>query len=227
MYKRVCLLISMLASLACGSGAIARELTVPVPPPAVDQAVTDAHKATAVFAGGCFWGVQGVFQHVKGVSQALSGYAGGRPETAHYEQVGRGDTGHAEAVQLTYDPTVITYGQLLQIYFSVAHDPTELDRQGPDTGPQYRSTVFAGNAEQRRIATAYITQLDREKAYPQPLATTVEDLNGFFPAEDYHQDYLTRNPHSLYISINDQPKVDNLARLFAQRYREQPLLVDP
>lgn len=207
--------------------AVAGEAGVVIAPPALDLPASAAHQASAVFAGGCFWGVQGVFQHVKGVSQALSGYAGGTAQTAHYEQVSEGNTGHAEAVQVTYDPAQVSYGQLLQVYFSVVHDPTELDRQGPDSGSQYRSTVFVADQQQREVAAAYIAQLDRSKAYPRRLATTVENLTEFYPAESYHQDYLARNPHSLYITINDQPKVANLSRLFANRYREQPALVHP
>jgi len=205
----------------------AAERAYAIAPPAIDEPATTARSETAVFAGGCFWGVQGVFQHVKGVTQALSGYAGGKADTARYEQVGMGGTGHAESVQVTYDPSQVTYGQLLQIYFSVAHDPTQLNRQGPDTGTQYRSTVFAANGEQRRIAQAYIAQLDKSGAYPKPLATTVEDLKGFYPAESYHQDYLARHPDSLYIVFNDLPKIENLSRMFGERYRDRPVLVNP
>lgn len=198
-----------------------------IAPPAIDEPASSSHSATAVFAGGCFWGVQAVFQHVKGVSQALSGYAGGESRTATYGDVSTGDTGHAESVRVTYDPAQISYGQLLQIYFSVAHDPTQLNRQGPDTGSQYRSTVFASNNLQRQIAQAYIAQLDKSGAYSEPLATTVEDLKAFYPAESYHQDYLVHNPQSMYIVINDQPKIANLAKVFAKRYRAEPVLVNP
>ncbi|MCY1338443.1 Peptide methionine sulfoxide reductase MsrA [compost metagenome] len=198
-----------------------------IPPTASDEPATDRHSATAVLAGGCFWGVQGVFQHVQGVTQALSGYAGGDADSASYERVSAGNTRHAEAVRITYDPTQISYGQLLQIYFSVAHDPTQLNRQGPDSGRQYRSTIFAANAQQRRIAEAYIAQLNQTGVYDKPLATTLEDLTTFYPAEAYHQDYLTLNPHSPYIVINDQPKIANLAKLFAERYRDTPVLVNP
>ncbi|MBM7060200.1 peptide-methionine (S)-S-oxide reductase MsrA [Pseudomonas sp. UL073] len=205
----------------------ANERAVIIPPPAMDEPANTTTPATAVFAGGCFWGVQGVFQHVKGVSQALSGYAGGSADSANYEQVSAGDTAHAESVQITYDPVQISYGQLLQIYFSVAHDPTQLNRQGPDRGTQYRSTVFAASAQQRQIAEAYIAQLNQSGAYKKPLATTVENLQAFYPAEAYHQDYLTLNPQSMYIVINDQPKIANLARVFATHYRAEPALVNP
>jgi len=221
-FIRTLLASAVLSTAAC---AMASESAVVIDPPKVDESAKVVHSEKAVFAGGCFWGVQGVFEHVKGVTQALSGYAGGIASTAHYEEVGTGDTGHAESVQVTYDPTQISYGQLLQIYFSVAHDPTELDRQGPDSGSQYRSTIFTGNAEQRQVAQAYIAQLDATHAFGKPLATTVENLNGFFPAEAYHQDYLVQNPYSPYIMANDQPKVANLAKLFANRYRDDPVLV--
>lgn len=216
-----------IAAMAWGASPVrASERAFIIAPPAVDEPASTLSTKTAVFAGGCFWGVQAVFQHVKGVSQALSGYAGGKADTAHYDDVSMGNTGHAEAVQLTYDPSQITYGQLLQIYFSVAHDPTQLDHQGPDTGTQYRSTVFTSDNQQHKIAQAYITQLDKSGAYPRPLATTIEDLKGFYPAEAYHQDYLVHNTHSLYIVINDMPKLQNLAQTFGERYRDKPVLVD-
>jgi peptide-methionine (S)-S-oxide reductase len=175
--------------------------------------------------GGCFWGVQGVFQHVKGVTSAVSGYSGGAAETARYEAVSSGRTGHAEAVKVTFDPQQISYGQILQIYFSVVHDPTELNRQGPDTGPQYRSAIFPANADQTRVAEAYIDQLNKAGVFPKPIATRIEAFKGFYPAEAYHQDFLTRNPHYPYIVINDLPKIDNLKQLFAPVYRAQPVLV--
>lgn len=179
---------------------------------------------TAVFAGGCFWGVQGVFQHVKGVTRVVSGYAGGNAATAHYEMVGSGLTGHAEAVEITYDPTQVSYGALLQIFFSVAHDPTELDRQGPDSGPQYRSAIFPRDAEQARVAQAYIAQLDAARSFPKSLATKIEAGKAFYPAEGYHQDYLERNPRNPYIVINDLPKVEQLRQLFPQRWRAAAVL---
>ncbi|MEX8518945.1 MAG: peptide-methionine (S)-S-oxide reductase MsrA [Leptothrix sp. (in: b-proteobacteria)] len=207
--------------------AWAGDAAVVIPPP-LDGAALAAGAATAdtaVFAGGCFWGVQGVFQHVKGVTRAVSGYAGGEARTARYDAVGSGSTGHAEAVRISFDPQQISYGQLLQIYFSVAHDPTELNRQGPDTGTQYRSTVFAQNAEQARVARAYIAQLDQARSFSQRIATTVELQKPFFEAEVYHQDYLTLHPNQPYIVINDLPKVENLKRVFPNQYRAAPVLV--
>jgi peptide-methionine (S)-S-oxide reductase len=203
-----------------------------VPAPTADlatpaaSAMASAPKTEyATFAGGCFWGVQGVFQHVKGVRNAVSGYAGGEAETARYDAVGSGRTGHAEAVRISYDPQRVSYGQLLQIYFSVAHDPTELNRQGPDFGTQYRSTVFADNAEQARLAKDYIAQLNQAKAYGRALATTVELSKPFYAAEDYHQDYLVQHPNQPYIAINDLPKIDALKKLFPERYQATPSLV--
>jgi peptide-methionine (S)-S-oxide reductase len=184
-----------------------------------------AEDETAVLAGGCFWGVQGVFQHVQGVTEVVSGYAGGKAETAHYERVGDGDTGHAESVRITYDPSKVSYGKLLQIFFSVAHNPTELNRQGPDHGTQYRSAIFAENPEQQAIAQAYIAQLDAAKSFNAPIVTKIEQYNGFYPAEDYHQNFLTNHPTYPYIVINDLPKVGQLKQLFADRYSEQPVLL--
>jgi len=198
---------------------------VPAPTADLVAAPTAAKTETAVFAGGCFWGVQGVFQHVKGVSNAVSGYAGGEASTARYQQVGSGRTGHAEAVRITYDPQQISYGKLLQIYFSVAHDPTELNRQGPDTGTQYRSAIFAQNAEQQNVAQAYIAQLDEANAFGKPIVTKIEMGKVFYPAESYHQDFLTENPSYPYIVINDLPKVAQLKQLYPQRYSAQPVLV--
>ncbi|MBV7486010.1 peptide-methionine (S)-S-oxide reductase MsrA [Bordetella sp. BOR01] len=218
-------LVAATAWFALQAPGRAAETAFEIPPPVADLPAGDARTATAVLAGGCFWGVQAVFQHVDGVTQALSGYAGGSAATASYDTVSGGHTGHAEAVQVTYDPNRVTYGQLLQIFFSVVHDPTQRNRQGPDVGTQYRSAIFPTDPAQRRVAEAYIAQLDRSGAYPRPLATTVETLQGFYSAEDYHQDYLIRHPDSLYIVINDQPKVENLARVFADRYRTKPVLV--
>ncbi len=200
---------------------------VDIAPPAVDETAADKPATeTAILAGGCFWGVQGVFQHVDGVTAAVSGYAGGKASTAHYERVEDGDTGHAETVQITYDPHRITYGKLLQIYFSVAHDPTELNRQGPDDGTQYRSTIFVQNPEQQKIAAAYIDQLGKSGAFSRPIVTTLEPFSGFYPAEGYHQDFLARNPHYPYIAVNDLPKVHALKQEFAPLYREDPVLVN-
>ena len=196
-----------------------------VPPPVVDEAAGKESTAVAVLAGGCFWGVQGVFQHVNGVTSAVSGYAGGDEKTAKYRVVGSGSTGHAESVRITYDPRKVTYGQLLRIYFSVAHDPTELNRQGPDSGTQYRSTIFPTTPDQARIAKGYIDQLNKAKVFGEPIATTIEPDRKFYAAEDYHQDFLTLNPTYPYIVINDLPKVESLKRLFPQMYRPDPVLV--
>ena len=205
----------------------AAESAVVIPAPADEKAAADnASTETGVIAGGCFWGVQGVFQHVKGVKSAVSGYAGGDAASAKYEAVGTGRTGHAEAVRVVYDPRQISYGRLLQIYFSVAHNPTELNRQGPDTGTQYRSTIFPANADQARVAKSYIAQLDKAKVFGQPIVTTVEPLKAFYPAEGYHQDFLVRNPGYPYIVINDLPKVENLKRVFPAVYRSEPVLVN-
>jgi peptide-methionine (S)-S-oxide reductase len=196
-----------------------------VPAPMTDLLVDDATSQVAVFAGGCFWGVQGVYQHVTGVTSAVSGYAGGDKRSAHYDSVGRGNSGHAEAVQITYDPRQVSYGALLQIFFSVAHDPTELNRQGPDVGTQYRSTIFPAHAKQAEVAKAYIAQLNAARAFDAPIVTTIEPDRPFYPAEDYHQDYLTLHPDQPYIAINDLPKIAELKRLFPTRYRETPTLV--
>ncbi|BCX66273.1 peptide-methionine (S)-S-oxide reductase MsrA [Pseudomonas izuensis] len=200
------------------------EEAVIIPPPTLDE-TTQAHSETAVFAGGCFWGVQGVFQHVKGVKNAVSGYAGGAANTAQYERVSNGDTGHAESVEVTFDPSRVSYGTLLQIYFSVAHDPTELNRQGPDTGTQYRSAIFTKSSEQQRVAQAYIAQLDAAHSFNKPIVTKLETYNGFYPAEEEHQDFLTEHPNYPYIVINDLPKVAQLKQLYPDRYQEKPVLV--
>jgi peptide-methionine (S)-S-oxide reductase len=200
--------------------------SVVVPAAAVDEPTpASAASETAVLAGGCFWGVQGVFQHVKGVTEAESGYAGGSKDTADYDTVSTGSTGHAESVRITYDPSQVTFGQLLRIYFSVVTDPTQLNRQGPDEGTQYRSAIFAQDATQQRVADAYLAQLNAAKAFPAPIVTKVEPNTGFFPAEGYHQNYLNSNPTYPYIAINDMPKVDGLKQLFPALYRDQPVLV--
>ncbi|HZK92198.1 MAG TPA: peptide-methionine (S)-S-oxide reductase MsrA [Stellaceae bacterium] len=203
----------------------AAETVRAVPPPAVDETAAPSSTEVAVLAGGCFWGVQGVFQHVDGVAAAVSGYAGGVRDTAQYETVSTGTTGHAESVRITFDPHRVSYGRLLQIYFSVAHDPTELNRQGLDSGTQYRSTIFPQTPEQARIASAYIAQLTQAKVFPAPIVTTVEPDKAFYPAEAYHQDYLTLHPTQPYIAINDIPKVAALERLFPNLYRSSPVLV--
>jgi peptide-methionine (S)-S-oxide reductase len=218
------ILISFLG-LAAGL-AWAEEPAVVVPAPAQDMTTpTGGGAQTVVLAGGCFWGVQGVFEHTKGVTQAVSGYSGGKKETAHYQMVGTEQTGHAESVQVTFDPKQISYGKILQIYFSVAHNPTELDYQGPDSGPSYRSAIFFANDEQKRIAEAYIAQLDQAHVFKSPVVTKLEPLTGFYPAEDYHQDFLVLHPTYPYIVFNDLPKVENLKRLFADEYRDTPVRV--
>jgi peptide-methionine (S)-S-oxide reductase len=206
--------------------ARAEEPAVVIPPPALDQTAASGDGVqTVVLAGGCFWGVQGVFEHTKGVTQALSGYSGGTKETAHYQMVGTERTGHAESVQVTFDPKQISYGKILQIYFSVAHNPTELNYQGPDSGPSYRSAIFFANDEQKRFAGAYIAQLDQAHVFKSTIVTKLEPLTGFYPAEDYHQDFLVLHPSYPYIVYNDAPKVENLKRLFADEYRDTPVTV--
>ncbi|HUR89787.1 MAG TPA: peptide-methionine (S)-S-oxide reductase MsrA [Ramlibacter sp.] len=209
-------------AFACSS-VFAAEKAVKLPAPAQDLTVT-APTETAVFAGGCFWGVQGVFQHTKGVLNAVSGYAGGEKTTANYSLVSTGMTGHAEAVQVTYDPKQVSYGKLLQIFFSVAHDPTQLNRQGPDTGTQYRSAVFYRTPDQKQVTERYIAQLDAAKAYPSKIVTQVAPLKDFYAAEAYHQDYATLHPDQPYIAYNDLPKIANLKALMPQVYRDKPVL---
>jgi peptide-methionine (S)-S-oxide reductase len=219
------LLASSLLS-ACGMpGSTALETARDIPAPLLDESPGQATSEVAVFAGGCFWGVQGVFQHVTGVTQAVSGYAGGTQATAVYETVSSGKTGHAESVQVMFDPRTITYGHLLQIYFSVAHDPTELNRQGPDVGTQYRSAVFPTTAEQARVAQAYVDQLQQAAVFDRPIVTRIEPDKAFYPAEAYHQDYLTLHPRDMYIVINDLPKIEALKRARPDVYRESPVLV--
>jgi len=196
-----------------------------MPLPSVDAPPGEATSAVAVLAGGCFWGVQGVFQHVKGVTNAVSGYAGGDKRTADYETVSGGRTGHAESVQVTYDPRQISYGRVLQIFFSVVHDTTEVNRQGPDTGTQYRSAIFPVNEEQANVAKAYIAELDQAHVFKKSIATKIEPDRAFYPAEAYHQDYLEHNPTAPYIAINDMPKIEDLKRLMPEVYRAAPLLV--
>jgi peptide-methionine (S)-S-oxide reductase len=194
--------------------------TVQLPDPAVDAPLAKTSgRQTAVLAGGCFWGVQLVYQHVKGVTSATSGYSGGSANNADYKLVSSGTTGHAESVKITYDPSQISYGQLLKIYFSVAHDPTQLNRQGPDTGTQYRSAIFYTDAEQQKIAQSYINQLQSAKVYSQPIVTKVVPLSAFYPAEGYHQDYATLHPHEPYIMFNDLPKLANFKATFPGLYQ--------
>ncbi len=195
-----------------------------IPAPVADLAPS-GEQETVVLAGGCFWGVQGVFQHTAGVTSAVSGYAGGDKSTAVYETVSSGSTGHAEAVRVTYDPRRVSYGRILQIYFSVAHDPTQLNRQGPDSGTQYRSAIFPADAEQSRVARSYIAQLDQAHVYDAAIVTKIEPDRAFYPAEAYHQDYLTLHPNQPYIAINDLPKVEALSRFFPDLYAAKPVLV--
>ena len=202
----------------------AAERAVVIPPPSA-ASLSKTGTQTVVLAGGCFWGVQAVYQHTKGVISAVSGYAGGEKQTAHYEMVGTGRTGHAESVSVTFDPQQISYGRILQIYFSVAHNPTELNYQGPDAGTQYRSAIFYANDEQKNFASAYIAELEKAHVFPQPIVTQLEPLRGFYPAEDYHQDFAVLHPSYPYIVFNDLPKVDNLSKLFKSEYREKPVTV--
>jgi peptide-methionine (S)-S-oxide reductase len=219
-------LIAILAvSLGMAISVAAEEKAFVIPPPTTDAPKAAGPLQKAVFAGGCFWGVQGVFEHVRGVRQVLSGYSGGDKAGANYEMVSSGRTNHAEAVEITYDPKEVSYGQLLHVFFSVAHDPTQLNRQGPDTGPQYRSHIFFANESQKNVAQAYIAQLDKTKIYGRPIVTRLDALQAFYPAEDYHQDFMVKNPQHPYIVINDIPKVQNLKKVFAAIYQAQPVLV--
>jgi peptide-methionine (S)-S-oxide reductase len=218
-------ILLFVAALAMRSGPAAAERAPQLPAPMVDLPPGQATSAVAVFAGGCFWGVQGVFQHVKGVTSAVSGYTGGEKKTAEYERVGGGNTGHAESVEVTYDPRQVSYGRLLQVFFSVVHDPTQLNRQGPDTGKQYRSAIFPTRPEQGEVTKAYIAQLDQAHVFKKAIVTTIEPDHTFYPAENYHQDYLTRNPRDPYIAYNDLPKVEDLKNLFPDLFRAAPMLV--
>jgi peptide-methionine (S)-S-oxide reductase len=223
--SRLTLCVAAIGALAIAAApSRATEDAVVIPPPAMDVPPAEGLQ-TAVVSGGCFWGVQGVFQHTKGIASAVSGYAGGSQMTATYEQVSTGTTGHAESVQIKFDPKKISYGKILQIFFSVAHDPTQLNRQGPDSGTQYRSAIFTTSDDQKKVAEAYIAQLNAAKVYPKPIVTKISWLQGFFPAEAYHQDYLTLHPNQPYIAYNDLPKVENLKKIFAENYTEKPTLV--
>lgn len=220
------MLAAVLLAAAGWLGAGAAESGTAIPAPAVDLPPSpDGALQTAVLAGGCFWGVQAVFQHVKGVEAAVSGYAGGEQATAHYEMVGSGRTGHAESVKVTFDPRVVSYGQILRIYFSVAHDPTQRDRQGPDVGTQYRSAIFSSDEAQLAVARSYIAQLDQAHVFKRDIATRLEPLHAFYPAEGYHQDYLTLHPTQPYIVYNDLPKLEELKRLMPDAYRAEPRLM--
>ena len=228
-HKIIARLIAVSSMLAVAPGLTnivsAKEALRTVPPAALEEPSGRGTSEVAVLAGGCFWGVQGVFQHVKGVTSAVSGYTGGDQATAHYSMVGSGSTGHAESVRVIFDPQTISYGRILQIYFSVVHDPTQLNRQGPDVGAQYRSAIFPTSPEQAKVADAYIAQLNRAKVFDVPVVTTVEPNHTFYPAESYHQDFLARHPAYPYIAINDLPKLESLKRLFPDSYRSHPVLI--
>jgi peptide-methionine (S)-S-oxide reductase len=212
-------MLGMVVALAAFAVFVPSVAAAPLPDPKIDAPLATAKGTqTAVFAGGCFWGVEAVFEHVKGVTQVVSGYSGGSADKAKYDEVSSGSTGHAESVRVSYDPSRISYGQLLRVFFSVAHDPTELNRQGPDTGTQYRSAVFFANDEQKRVAESYIAQLQRVRAFPRPIVTQVTPLKAFYEAEAYHQDYLVRHPDQPYIVINDLPKIADLQRQFPALY---------
>jgi peptide-methionine (S)-S-oxide reductase len=213
----------MAFSVVLAPPAFAGERAVVIPAPALDNPKAAAPTQTAVLAAGCFWGVQGVYQHVRGVQKVLSGYAGGTKATADYDAVSRGDTGHAESVEIRFDPKELSYGEILQIYFAVVHDPTQLNRQGPDTGTQYRSNIFYADESQKRIAQAYIAQLQQAKLFPRAIVTRVDPLSTFYAAEAYHQDFLLLNPTYPYIVMHDLPKIDNFKRVFPVRYREQAI----
>jgi peptide-methionine (S)-S-oxide reductase len=227
-FSRFSLAAAAIGALAMSAFVVAPSLAaedaVMIPAPAADVPASGGFQ-TVVVAGGCFWGVQGVFQHTAGVVNAVSGYAGGSKSTADYETVSTGTTGHAESVQISYDPMKISYGKILQIFFSVVHDPTQLNRQGPDSGTQYRSAIFTTSDAQKKVADAYIAQLNAAKVYRKPIVTKVGPLEGFYPAEAYHQDYLTLHPNQPYIAYNDIPKVENLKKIFAENYLEKPTLV--
>lgn len=219
-YFAVIAVVFLIVATMVACSAVTASATA-IPDPALDAPLATAKgEQTAVLAGGCFWGVEAVFEHVKGVSDVRSGYSGGSPATAQYEKVGSGKTGHAESVRITYDPSQISYGQLLKVFFAVAHDPTELNRQGPDTGTQYRSAIFYSNEEQKRIAQAYIEQLNRAaKVFKRPIVTEVAAFQSFNEAEAYHQDYLVNHPDEPYIVINDLPKVENLRKQLPGLYK--------
>jgi peptide-methionine (S)-S-oxide reductase len=226
--NRIALVASSLLLAATLFGcqrAPAAEQAAALPAPALDNPQAAGAAQTAVLSGGCFWGVQGVFEHVRGVRRVVAGYAGGAKNTAQYESVSTGSTGHAESVQISFDPAQISYGEILRVFFSVAHDPTELNRQGPDVGSQYRSEIFYSDDRQKQIAEAYIAQLDQAHAFKRPIVTRVDSLPGFYPAEDYHQDFLIHNPNYPYIVFNDLPKIENLKRLMPADYLGRPVLL--
>jgi peptide-methionine (S)-S-oxide reductase len=224
-YQLTLLVLLCAVGVGLASPTPAAEGALAAPNAVLDNAKAPGATQTAVLAGGCFWGTQAVFEHVRGVRRVLAGYSGGGATTARYDSVSTGTTGHAESVQVTFDPSVVSYGEILRVFFSVAHDPTQLNRQGPDEGTQYRSAIFFGDASQQRIALAYIAQLGREKTFVTPIVTRVDPLQGFYPAEGYHQDYLVHHPNEPYIVYNDLPKLANLKRLLPDLYRDQPVLV--
>jgi len=224
--RTILALLLCMAGVACEPYLHAGEAPTVIAAPALDNPKAQGAPQTAIFSGGCFWGVQGVFEHVKGVQKVVSGYAGGDRAHAEYDMVSSGTTGHAESVQISFDPAQVSYGELLQVFFSVAHDPTQLNRQGPDSGTQYRSAIFYVDDTQRKIAQAYIAQLDNAHAFARNIVTVVDANKGFYPAEDYHQDFLIHNPTYPYIVYNDLPKIENLRRLFPKTYREQPVTVN-
>lgn len=218
------LAVTLAVSLLSLERLHAAERATAVPAPTFDNTLAPGPLQAAVLAGGCFWGTQGVFEHVKGVRQVLAGYAGGKASTASYETVSSGTTGHAESIRIIFDPAEVSYGQILRVFFSVAHDPTLLNRQGPDEGTQYRSSIFYGDPTQQKIAQDYIAQLQQARVFNRPVVTRVDPLQGFYPAEGYHQDYLFRNPHQPYIVFNDLPKIESLKRVFPDIYRDKPVL---
>jgi peptide-methionine (S)-S-oxide reductase len=224
MKKPFLLLASLLLGIGCGASA--DTVNRQIPAPALDTPASAAgNQEVAVLAGGCFWGLQGMFDHVKGVKKVVAGYSGGDAATAHYEMVGTETTGHAESVEITFDPKQISYGQILRLYFSVAHDPTQLDRQGPDRGPSYRSEIFYASPGQEKVARAYVDQLTKAKVFSSPIATKIEPLKAFYAAEDYHQDYLIHHPSQPYIVYNDLPKIDALKRVYPDLYNARPVMV--
>jgi peptide-methionine (S)-S-oxide reductase len=218
------LILLLGATLAVGTSCA--QPAVAVPPPALDSPKSAGPLQTAVLAGGCFWGVQGVYQHLTGVKRVLSGYSGGERSTAQYQSVGTGKTGHAESVEITYDPQRVTFGEILQVFFSVVADPTELNRQGPDVGSEYRSVIFYANDEQKNVATQYIAQLDKAGVFHAPIVTRVDPLKGFYVAEGYHQDFLLHNPNNPYIASNDLPKIRDFQRTLPALYNSRPVTAD-
>lgn len=226
LWMKQALLALVVVTLGISCGANAAAVDRQIPSPSMDIPAAEATgPQVAVLAGGCFWGLQGMFEHVRGVTKVVAGYSGGAQATAHYEMVGTETTGHAESVEITFDPKQVSYGQLLRLFFSVAHDPTQLDRQGPDRGPSYRSEIFFTSPAQERVARAYVKQLTDAKVFSSPIVTKIEPLKGFYPAEGYHQDYLVHNPNQPYIVFNDLPKIRALERVYPEHYRATPVLL--